>query len=178
METKIGDSRLEIVKGDITKQAVDAIVNAANSRLTPGGGVSGAIHKAAGPKLWEECKRVGGCRTGDAKITGGYNLLARYVIHTVGPRYTGVNEDGVLLQNCYRSCLTLALNHGITSMAFPAISTGIYGYPIEEAAQIALHTIHEFLEETDRYALIRIVLFDEHAYGIHKKIFGKIGEHL
>ncbi|MEM2715515.1 MAG: O-acetyl-ADP-ribose deacetylase [Candidatus Thermoplasmatota archaeon] len=159
----IGKSFLEIIKGDITDQQVEAIVNAANPQLAPGGGVSGAIHRAAGRELWEECKKLGGCRPGEAKITRGYRL-AKYVIHTVGPIYTGRQEDEVTLANCYRNSLKLALEHGIKSIAFPAISTGIYGYPVEEAARISLETIISFLRANEVEMEIRIVLYDEKTY--------------
>jgi len=170
MKLSVGGAALEIVKGDITEEETDAIVNAANPRLTPGGGVSGAIHRAAGKQLWEECKTLGGCRTGEAKITKGYNLKAKYVIHTVGPIYSGRKEDARLLSRCYMSSLEIALKHGIKSISFPAISTGIYGYPMEEAAKIAISTIIKFLREHDAPKLVRIVLYDERAYEIHQKV--------
>ena len=164
---KIGN--FEIVKGDITKQDVEAIVNAANPRLTPGGGVSGAIHRAAGPELWEECKKLGGCKTGEAKITKGYNL-AKYIIHTVGPVYKGSPDDEKLLASCYKNSLKLALENGIKSIAFPAISTGVYGYPIEEAAKIAIRTILDFLNENEGIDVVRLVLYDDKAYKIHLEV--------
>ena len=170
MQIKIGNAILEIAKGDITKEKVDAIVNAANPRLTPGGGVSGAIHRAAGKQLWEECKKLGGCKTGEAKITGGYNLPAKYVIHTVGPVYSGREEDEKLLAACYKNSLKLAMQHGIKSIAFPAISTGIYGYPMEEAARVAIKAIADFLKESDGLDLVKLVLYSQEAYEIHKKV--------
>jgi len=170
MRLKIGNSILEIIKGDITKEETDAIVNAANSRLTPGGGVSGAIHRAAGRQLWEECKTLGGCKTGEAKITRGYNLGAKYVIYTVGPIYSGKEEDARMLSLCYINSLKLAMEHGIKSISFPAISTGIYGYPMEEAARVAISTILKFLKEKDASMKVRMVLYDERAYEIHKKV--------
>ena len=137
--------RLEALQGDITKLDVDAIVNAANKSLLGGGGVDGAIHRAAGPSLLEECRTLGGCPTGEARITRGYNLAARHVIHTVGPVYSGKPKDKALLSGCYRNSLQLAIDNNLASVAFPAISCGVYGYPIEEACQIAVDTTCGFL---------------------------------
>ena len=169
---------LEVLKGDITKQDVDAIVNAANRSLTPGGGVSGAIHRAAGPELWGECRTLGGCATGEAKITKGYRLPARHVIHTVGPVYRGRKEDAAALASCYENSLKVALDHGLTTVAFPAISTGIYGYPLDEAARVALKAIVSFLQEHPGLERVRMVLYDERAYEVHKGVLDEMrGEH-
>ncbi|NJD08222.1 MAG: O-acetyl-ADP-ribose deacetylase [Methylococcaceae bacterium] len=150
-------NRIEIIKGDITQLAVDAIVNAANSSLLGGGGVDGAIHRAAGPQLVEECRGLGGCRTGQAKITGGYRLPARRVIHTVGPVWQGGGQgEAEQLASCYRSAMELADLHGIRSIAFPAISCGIYGYPLVPAAEIAVATLVDFLRSSQ--TLEKVVL--------------------
>lgn len=137
-------AKLEIMQGDITKLKVDAIVNAANSSLLGGGGVDGAIHRAAGPELLAECRTLGGCPTGEARITGGYNLAARHVIHTVGPVYSGKPQDKTLLTACYQNSLKLAAEYNLTSIAFPAISCGVYGYPITDACRIAVDTVYSF----------------------------------
>jgi len=138
--------RLEVRQGDITALAVDAIVNAANRSLLGGGGVDGAIHRAAGPDLLAECRTLGGCPTGEARITKGYRLPARYVIHTVGPVYRARPEDSRLLADCYTNSLDLAREKGVRSIAFPAISCGVYGYPLENAARIAIATVRTFLD--------------------------------
>jgi O-acetyl-ADP-ribose deacetylase (regulator of RNase III) len=169
MKVKVSESTLELVIGDITKQDMEAIVNAANNRLAPGGGVAGAIHRAAGPQLWEECKKLGGCETGQAKLTRGYRLPAAYVIHTVGPVYSGSSEDARLLESCYRESLRLAKERGIKSVSFPAISTGAFGYPAEEAAKIALETVLDVLRKTPSIRLVRFVLRDSDTLGVHEE---------
>jgi len=142
------NGRIEIIEGDITRLAVGAIVNAANESLLGGGGVDGAIHRAAGPDLLKETRTLGGCRTGQAKISGGYRLPAKHVIHAVGPVwYGGSKGEPELLADCYRNSLALAVKHGLKTIAFPSISTGVYGYPIEKAAGIALRTVKAFLDE-------------------------------
>lgn len=158
MEKEILD-KIEIKQGDITALAVDAIVNAANSSLLGGGGVDGAIHRAAGPELLAECRSLGGCPTGEAKITGGYNLAARFVIHTVGPVYSAKPQDETLLTACYRNSLNLARENNLTSIAFPAISCGVYGYPIGDACRIAVDTACAFLQEHKSVEKIIFMLF-------------------
>lgn len=165
----IGNSTLVFIQGDITKQAVDAIVNAANSSLMGGGGVDGAIHRAGGPKILEECKRIvaeiGRLPTGRAVITTGGNLPARYVIHTVGPIWRGENRnEPQLLKDCYINSLKLAEEKGIKSIAFPSISTGAYRYPLEQAAKIAVVAVKDFLEKSNRIKEAKFVLFDETTY--------------
>ena len=164
---------IEVKQGDITKLDVDAIVNAANSSLLGGGGVDGAIHKAAGPELLAECRTLNGCETGEAKITKGYRLPAKFVIHTVGPVYSGKPKDAELLSNCYRNSLNLAKENHIHSIAFPAISTGVYGYPKREAAEIAVKTAQAWLEENADYDIkVCFVSFDSETYGIYQEICG------
>jgi len=160
MEKLIKD-KIEIIRGDITKISADAIVNAANNSLLGGGGVDGAIHRAAGPMLLAECKTLGGCPTGEARITGGYNLPAGYVIHTVGPVYSGSPNDAVLLARCYQNSFKLAVEKNIKTIAFPAISCGIYGYPIEDACKIALGTTLRFLKENSSLDKVIFVLFSK-----------------
>lgn len=171
----IGHTTLEIVRGDITLQETDAIVNAANKQLAPGGGVAGAIHRAAGPDLWKECQRIGGCETGDAKLTRGYKLKARYVIHTVGPVYSGNPKDAQALKSCYRNSLLLADAHGLTSVAFPAISTGAFGYPVHTAAAISLSTVKAYLEQKSGLRLVRFVLFSQAVYEAYRDAMAALG---
>ena len=158
----VGASRLELVEGDITKQDTEAIVNAANSSLLGGGGVDGAIHRAGGPQILEECRKIGGCPTGEARITTGGRLSARWVIHTVGPVYRdGKRGEAGLLADAYRNSLRLANERGIKTVAFPSISTGAYGYPLAEAARIALTTALEYLRTHPEISAVRFVLFGQ-----------------
>jgi O-acetyl-ADP-ribose deacetylase (regulator of RNase III) len=160
--------KIEVRQGDITTLTVDAIVNAANQSLLGGGGVDGAIHRAAGSQLLEECRTLGGCPTGEARITKGYNLPARFVVHTVGPVYSGKPEDSRLLTNCYANSLKLAVENNIKSIAFPAISCGVYGYPLEEACKIAVDTTADFLESNPKIEKAIFILFsdgDRDVYG-------------
>jgi len=171
---RIGDTVFELKLGDITAERTDAIVNAANEMLSPGGGVSGAIHKAAGPGLWEEAKNLGGCKTGEAKITKGYVLKAKYVIHTVGPVYSGRTSDADMLEACYKNSLTLAEKKGLRSIAFPSISTGIFGYPIKSASLVAVKTITSYLKDSPRLELVRMVLFSDNDLVIYEKALGQV----
>ncbi|MEJ2199768.1 MAG: O-acetyl-ADP-ribose deacetylase [Desulfuromonadaceae bacterium] len=168
-------ARIEIVQGDITRQPVDAIVNAANSSLLGGGGVDGAIHRAAGPQLLEVCRTLGGCPTGEARITEGYNLPARYVIHTVGPVWHGgkQNEDA-LLANCYRNSLALAHEHQLTSIAFPSISTGVYRFPIERACRIALQEVQHFLQGETTLNQVTFVCFSKDDLAVYQATYGEL----
>ena len=167
-------NQIEIVEGDITRLAVDAIVNAANTTLLGGGGVDGAIHRAAGPELLAECRTLNGCRPGEAKITCGHRLPARSVIHTVGPVWRGGKQhEPETLANCYRSSLQLAVENGIRTIAFPAISCGAYGYPIPEAAQIALKTTQDFLAIDNRIDKVTFVLSGENVYSVYQEALEK-----
>ncbi|MBA3534376.1 MAG: O-acetyl-ADP-ribose deacetylase [Ardenticatenales bacterium] len=165
------DERIEVIEGNITKLAVDAIVNAANSTLLGGGGVDGAIHRAAGPKLLLECMTLRGCATGEAKITKGYNLPARHIIHTVGPVWHGgqSGEDD-LLASCYRRSLELAVQHDVKTIAFPAISTGIYRFPLERATEIAVRETRNFLAQNDAIEKVCFVCFDQKTYDCYQAI--------
>lgn len=160
MLRKVGNAHIEVVQGDITREDVDGIVNAANSTLLGGGGVDGAIHRAGGPAILAECRRLGGCETGDAKVTTGGNLPARHVIHTVGPVYrNGRQGEPELLASCYRRSLEVAREHGLRSVSFPAVSCGAYGYPLNEAARIAVDTVVRELREHGGIELVRFVMF-------------------
>jgi O-acetyl-ADP-ribose deacetylase (regulator of RNase III) len=157
--------RIEVIQGDITQLRVDAIVNAANPSLLGGGGVDGAIHQAAGPELLAECRGLGGCRTGEAKITGGHNLPAKWVIHTVGPVWEGGNaREDEMLARCYQSCLGLTKENGIRTIAFPAISTGVYRFPVDLASQIAMREVVAFLKEDMSVEQVTFVCFNDQAY--------------
>jgi O-acetyl-ADP-ribose deacetylase len=164
-------TKLELIKDDITTLKVDAIVNAANSTLLGGGGVDGAIHRIAGPGLLVECKTLGGCPVGEAKVTSGYNLLSKFVIHTVGPIWhDGKNNEEPLLASCYSSCLLIAEHLKVKSIAFPNISTGIYRFPKKKAAEIALKTVNDFIKKTEYLESVIFVVYDEENYEIYKKL--------
>lgn len=164
---------LEIWQGDITTLKVDAIVNAANRELRGGGGVDGAIHRAAGPKLNEACRALGSCETGEAKITLGFNLPAKYIIHTVGPVYSGSHSDHLLLAACYRNSLRVAKENGLHSVAFSAISTGVYGYPLDAASKVAFGEVRKWLREHKDYEMrVIMVAYDARTYALYQKLLG------
>lgn len=167
-------SRVELLEGDIVAQDVDAVVNAANSSLLGGGGVDGAIHRAAGAELLAECRTLGGCPTGEARLTRGYKLQARFVIHAVGPVYRGHPQDAELLAAAHRSSLELAARRNLRSVAFPALSTGAYGYPFDEAAQVALETVKGYLEAHPEIELVRFVLWGESALAAYARAARKL----
>jgi len=175
MEVKINNGILSLVEGDITKQDTEAIVNAANKSLRGGGGVDGAIHRTGGPKILEECIRIGGCETGEAVITSGGNLKAKYVIHTVGPVYRdGFHNEPRLLENAYKNSLKLASSKKIKSIAFPSISTGAYGYPMDDAANIALKTAIGYLRDHTDIAMVRFVLFGQKTLEVYEEKLKKL----
>jgi O-acetyl-ADP-ribose deacetylase (regulator of RNase III) len=170
MEARVGKGVIELLQGDLTEQDTDAIVNAANRTLLGGGGVDGAIHRAAGPQLLAECRTLGGCATGEAKITRGYLLKARHVIHTVGPIYFSAGKDApALLASCYRRSLELASAHQLHSVAFPSISTGAYGYPLKEAAPVALKAVRDYLKGHADMQRVCFVLFSKDAYQAYEE---------
>jgi len=175
MKVTVNGATLELVEGDITAQETDAIVNAANRSLLGGGGVDGAIHRAGGPAILDECRRLGGCETGDAKITTGGNLAAKHVIHTVGPIYrNGRSGEPELLASCYRRSLEVAVENGLKSVSFPSISTGAYRYPMEAAARLALETVIEFLRGAPDIELVRFVLFGRPAFETYRTQLEKV----
>ena len=178
MQITIRGTVLELVEGDVTRQDTEAIVNAANSSLLGGGGVDGVIHRSGGPQILAECRRLGGCATGDAKITAGGRLKARYVIHTVGPIYgsEGPQRAAELLASAYRRSLEVAAENGVQSVAFPSLSTGAYGYPMREAAPVALQTVMDFLtaEQATGIRLVRFVLFGRQAYQVYQEARARV----
>jgi len=180
MRIQVNEAVVELVEGDITEQDTEAIVNAANNSLLGGGGVDGAIHRAGGPAILAECRKLGGCATGDAKITTGGRLKARWVIHTVGPVYwqEGAGRAAELLASAYRRSLEVAAENRVQSLAFPSISTGAYGYPIEEAAPIALRTVLDYLlaQEKPGIGLVRFVLYGQQAYRIYERALARLAD--
>ena len=179
MEIRINNSKLELREGDITREHTQAIVNAANRSLLGGGGVDGAIHRGGGPKILEECRKLGGCETGDAKITTGGNLRAQHVIHTVGPVYQGGDRnEAELLASCYLRSLDVARENGIKSVSFPSISTGAYRYPMEEAAKIALSVVIDYLKKNQEIDLVRFVLFGKPAYDTYSRTLTALTENI
>ena len=173
---KVGTTTIELMQGDITQQDLDAIANAANSKLAGGGGVDGAIHRAGGPSIMAELKAMypEGCPTGRAVITGGGNLKSRYVIHAVGPFYSGDPKDAQLLASAYRSSLELALKRGVRTIAFPSISTGVYRYPVEEAAQVAISTVAQWVAAHPEIQQVRFVLFDEKTFEAYARMLNSL----
>lgn len=168
-------SKIELHKGDITKLKVDAIVNAANTSLLGGGGVDGAIHRAAGPELLEFNRKLGGCRTGEAKLSPGFKLPAKFIIHTVGPVWQGgTNNEDELLANCYRNSLKLAVDNQIKTIAFPAISTGIYSFPLAKATKIAVTEVNKFLEKNDSIEKVIFVCFDAETYKVYEIVLNQL----
>jgi O-acetyl-ADP-ribose deacetylase (regulator of RNase III) len=169
------EERVQILEGDITKQQVDAIVNAANTSLLGGGGVDGAIHRAAGPELLEETRQIGGCPTGEARVSKGYRLPAKWVIHTVGPVWKGghKNEEN-LLSSCYRNSLKTAQDLGVKTIAFPSISTGAYGFPLERASEIAMGVVKDFLETDETLTKVFFVCFGKKALNTHREVYGRV----
>jgi O-acetyl-ADP-ribose deacetylase (regulator of RNase III) len=175
MEIAISKSRLALVQGDITEEETDAIVNAANSRLAGGAGVDGAIHRAGGPSIMAECRKIGYCPTGQAVITTGGNLKAKYVIHTVGPVYRGgTHGEAGLLASCFTESLKIASSRGLKSVAFPAISTGVYGYPLDEAAEVSLKAVIDYLRSHTDIELVRLVLFDRRSLDVCTEALRKL----
>ena len=169
--------RMVVIQGDITRQEVGAIVNAANERLLGGGGVDGAIHRAAGPELKEECRTIGGCPTGEARITRGHRLPARHVIHTVGPVWQGGGKgEPERLAACYRSSLELAVANGVRTIAFPGISTGVYGYPLEDATRLAITTVRDCLAEMPKIEQVRFVTFGDQATEVAERLLAELGQ--
>lgn len=165
------NNRIEVFEGDIAKFSCDAIVNAANNSLLGGGGVDGAIHRAAGPGLLAQCRNLNGCETGEAKITRGFNLQANYVIHTVGPVWRGgTSMEDILLENCYRNSLELAVKHGVKTIAFPSISTGAFGFPFRRAAEIAVKTVSDFLNNDNTLVKVIFICFSRYDYNIYKEM--------
>mgnify|MGYP002631310261 CR=1 FL=1 len=177
MERRFAHGRIVLAKGDITLARVDAVVNAANSSLLGGGGVDGAIHQAGGPGILEACRVLGGCETGDAKITTGGDLYARYVIHTVGPVFKdGTQGEAELLASCYRRSMAVAREHGVVSMAFPAISCGVFGYPADLAGCIAVNTVGDILEAEVGIEQVQFVLFNDTVYGAFEEALSGAGD--